>query len=180
MNLVSGALAPPKPLLNGKGTNVLSPRTGDEFKELVEPYVRRGITGGVPSLFADLKALYDDVEKRSMVQTIAEAILAEQEVVSSGTFANHPVTSVPSVIVISTFRRCSDKRASNNASLVVIFPWAALCYRQRDYRQSIRAFTTSDCPHTDFARTIHGRGAGPQAIGRCIGCRGYYDRRLAP
>lgn len=33
---------------------------GDEFRKLVEPYLYSGLRKGIPSLFADIKALYSD------------------------------------------------------------------------------------------------------------------------
>jgi N-alpha-acetyltransferase 15/16, NatA auxiliary subunit len=50
---------------------------GDEFRELVTPYLLSGLTKGVPSLFSDIKALYRDHEKRQIVEEIVETARAE-------------------------------------------------------------------------------------------------------
>ncbi|KAF8308202.1 NMDA receptor-regulated protein 1a [Clavulina sp. PMI_390] len=68
--------------------------SGDEFSSAVEPYIRRGITRGIPSLFADLKTLYVDAEKRSTIERIAEAILAEQEATPSDPAMQEPPSTL--------------------------------------------------------------------------------------
>ncbi|KZT68345.1 N-terminal acetyltransferase A, auxiliary subunit [Daedalea quercina L-15889] len=47
---------------------------GGRFKELATAYVTAGIEKGVPSLFADLKALYRDPAKRQTIQDIVESL----------------------------------------------------------------------------------------------------------
>ncbi|EKM56495.1 uncharacterized protein PHACADRAFT_253657 [Phanerochaete carnosa HHB-10118-sp] len=47
--------------------------TGDDFKELAEPYLTSGLDRNIPSLFADIKSLYRDPQKLSTVASIAEA-----------------------------------------------------------------------------------------------------------
>ena len=47
--------------------------SGETFKKLVEPYITRGLTKGIPSLFADLKSLYKDKEKQAVVEAVVEA-----------------------------------------------------------------------------------------------------------
>ncbi|TFK41639.1 NMDA receptor-regulated protein 1-domain-containing protein [Crucibulum laeve] len=44
--------------------------TGDEFKELAKPYLMAGLIKGIPSLFADVKALYQDKLKEQAVEDI--------------------------------------------------------------------------------------------------------------
>ncbi|KAF8899782.1 NMDA receptor-regulated protein 1a [Gymnopilus junonius] len=44
--------------------------SGDEFKALIKPYIVQNLTKGVPSLFADLKSLYVDDEKRQIIQDL--------------------------------------------------------------------------------------------------------------
>lgn len=51
--------------------------SGDAFKELVKPYLYSGFTKGIPSLFADIKALYKDAEKQQIIEDIVEAAKAE-------------------------------------------------------------------------------------------------------
>ncbi|CCM05111.1 uncharacterized protein FIBRA_07318 [Fibroporia radiculosa] len=46
---------------------------GEQFKELVEPYLLAGLEKGVPSLFADVKALYRDEHKRRIIEDIVES-----------------------------------------------------------------------------------------------------------
>lgn len=46
---------------------------GDEFKELAEPYLESGLHRNIPSLFADIKSLYRDPEKLSVIASIAES-----------------------------------------------------------------------------------------------------------
>ncbi|OJT12705.1 N-alpha-acetyltransferase 16, NatA auxiliary subunit [Trametes pubescens] len=53
----------------------LTVATGDEFKELVEPYLRSRLEKGVPSLFTDLKALYRVPEKRDILESVAHTLL---------------------------------------------------------------------------------------------------------
>ncbi|OBZ77517.1 N-alpha-acetyltransferase 16, NatA auxiliary subunit [Grifola frondosa] len=47
---------------------------GDEFKALVEPYLMSGLDKGIPSLFADIKALYQDSHKQQVIEDIVEAL----------------------------------------------------------------------------------------------------------
>jgi len=61
----------------------LSP--GDQFRELLYPYILRGLEKGIPSLFADLKTLYNDPEKRNTMQEVAAA-LREKHVNSSPSY----------------------------------------------------------------------------------------------
>lgn len=48
--------------------------TGDEFEELAKPYVLSALTKGIPSLFADIKALYGDPHKQQIIEDIVEAL----------------------------------------------------------------------------------------------------------
>ncbi|TFK61909.1 NMDA receptor-regulated protein 1a [Pluteus cervinus] len=51
----------------------LNVASGDSFKDLAGTYIRSGLTRGIPSLFADLKALYRDEHKKTAVEEIVEA-----------------------------------------------------------------------------------------------------------
>ncbi|KZT00643.1 NMDA receptor-regulated protein 1a [Laetiporus sulphureus 93-53] len=51
----------------------LSIAVGDKFNELIEPYLMSGLEKGIPSLFADVKALYRDLSKQQAIETIVEA-----------------------------------------------------------------------------------------------------------
>ena len=46
--------------------------TGDEFRELVEPYLFSGLSKGIPSLFVDLKDLYRDQDKQQVIEELVE------------------------------------------------------------------------------------------------------------
>ncbi|KAF8726593.1 hypothetical protein AX14_007666 [Amanita brunnescens Koide BX004] len=52
---------------------------GDEFKELVKPYVLSSLQKGIPSLFPDLKALYKDEFKRQTIEDIVEESIKDQQ-----------------------------------------------------------------------------------------------------
>lgn len=43
---------------------------GDQFKTLVDRYLRRGLHKGVPPLFVNLRSLYRDVEKVDIIETL--------------------------------------------------------------------------------------------------------------
>ncbi|TFY68467.1 hypothetical protein EVG20_g3546 [Dentipellis fragilis] len=45
---------------------------GDEFTELARAYILRGLTKGVPSLFADVKSLYASPSKQSTIESIVD------------------------------------------------------------------------------------------------------------
>lgn len=51
--------------------------TGSQFKELAQNYITRGLTKGIPSLFADLKALYLDKEKQQVIEDIVDNLRSE-------------------------------------------------------------------------------------------------------
>ncbi|KAH9849573.1 NMDA receptor-regulated protein 1a [Lenzites betulinus] len=53
----------------------LAVAAGDEFKELLEPYLRTRLAKGIPSLFTDLKALYRDPSKRDIIESVTHALL---------------------------------------------------------------------------------------------------------
>ncbi|GJE86494.1 NMDA receptor-regulated protein 1 [Phanerochaete sordida] len=55
----------------------LAVATDDEFKELAEPYITSGLQRNIPSLFADIKSLYRDTHKLSVIASIAERHHAE-------------------------------------------------------------------------------------------------------
>ncbi|KAG1885401.1 NMDA receptor-regulated protein 1-domain-containing protein [Suillus subluteus] len=46
--------------------------TGQEFKDLIKPYLTNALTKGIPSLFADLKPLYRDPAKRQIIEDTVE------------------------------------------------------------------------------------------------------------
>ncbi|KAH9932197.1 NMDA receptor-regulated protein 1-domain-containing protein [Fomitopsis serialis] len=53
---------------------------GDRFKELATAYLTAALEKGVPSLFADVKALYRDSAKRQAIQDIVEGLREELSV----------------------------------------------------------------------------------------------------
>lgn len=55
----------------------LSIATVEDFKDLVKPYLFSAFTKGIPSVFADIKSLYVDKEKQSIVQDTVEAAREE-------------------------------------------------------------------------------------------------------
>ncbi|KAF8156996.1 NMDA receptor-regulated protein 1-domain-containing protein [Crassisporium funariophilum] len=57
--------------------------SGDEFRNLIKPYITKGLTRGIPSLFADLKALYADQEKQRIIEDVVEACREEYAHLSS-------------------------------------------------------------------------------------------------
>ncbi|KAJ8597054.1 N-terminal acetyltransferase A, auxiliary subunit [Rhizopogon salebrosus TDB-379] len=46
--------------------------TGQDFIELIKPYLTNALTKGIPSLFADIKSLYKDPFKRQAIEDIVE------------------------------------------------------------------------------------------------------------
>jgi peptide alpha-N-acetyltransferase len=48
---------------------------GDEFRIAVDKYLRAYLSKGVPSTFVSLKPLYDNLEKRQIIQDLAESYL---------------------------------------------------------------------------------------------------------
>lgn len=71
---------------------MLNVTTGDEFTHLTEAYIRRGLTKGIPSLFADLKSLYVDSEKQHIIEQIGESLLNEYTAESPTETDNEPTT----------------------------------------------------------------------------------------
>jgi tetratricopeptide (TPR) repeat protein len=47
--------------------------SGDHFKQLVTPYLLSGLKKGVPSLFSDIKGLYQDPPKQLIIEEVAVA-----------------------------------------------------------------------------------------------------------
>jgi peptide alpha-N-acetyltransferase len=48
--------------------------TGQDFIELIKPYLTNALTKGIPSLFADLKPLYKDPSKRQLIEDTVEEL----------------------------------------------------------------------------------------------------------
>ncbi|KAF9652586.1 N-terminal acetyltransferase A, auxiliary subunit [Thelephora ganbajun] len=68
---------------------------GDEFKELVEPYLFSGLSKGIPSLFVDLKDLYKDQDKQRVIEELVE------DASSSSTPSEPPTTYLWSLYFLS-------------------------------------------------------------------------------
>lgn len=49
---------------------------GQDFKDLIKPYLTNALTKGIPSLFADLKPLYKDSVKRQVIEDTVEEFRA--------------------------------------------------------------------------------------------------------
>lgn len=47
---------------------------GDQFRNLADAYLRAGLEKGIPSLFADVKALYKDVQKQQVIEDLVETL----------------------------------------------------------------------------------------------------------
>ncbi|KAG8813414.1 hypothetical protein FRC17_001586 [Serendipita sp. 399] len=62
---------------------LLTITSGDVFEKLVRQYILRGLKKNIPSLFADLKPLYKDESKRSVIQSIVEQYQDELEAATS-------------------------------------------------------------------------------------------------
>lgn len=59
--------------------------TGQEFKDLIKPYLTNALTKGIPSLFADLKPLYRDPAKRQIIEDTVEEFRATLAISSPST-----------------------------------------------------------------------------------------------
>ncbi|KAH9941133.1 N-terminal acetyltransferase A, auxiliary subunit [Epithele typhae] len=54
----------------------LSIALGEEFKRLIEPYLRSRLEKGIPSLFSDIKFLYESNENREAIEAAAISLLS--------------------------------------------------------------------------------------------------------
>ncbi|KAI0264685.1 NMDA receptor-regulated protein 1-domain-containing protein [Gloeopeniophorella convolvens] len=59
----------------------------EDFKPLVNTYLLRGLDKGIPSLFVDLKPLYQDIQKRDIVEELVEGY---RKVLESGRAIDEP------------------------------------------------------------------------------------------
>lgn len=98
---------------------------------------------------------------------------SSHQVRQSTSLLNHPLS--PTLIR----RRCFNTGTTDNVGLDVVFPWATLWHLQRDFRQGARAPQTSDHPHSNSSRTLHGTGASPKTVWRFIGCLFNHDCCMA-
>jgi len=57
--------------------------SGSEFNDLVKQYIVTGLERGIPSLFVDVKSLYDAPEKMTAVGEIIEEITGQLEAETS-------------------------------------------------------------------------------------------------
>ncbi|KAJ5217293.1 N-terminal acetyltransferase A complex subunit n.t1.c1 [Penicillium chermesinum] len=57
---------------------------GDDFKQAVDAYLQRMLKKGVPSLFANIKSLYDDPAKRDTVQALVEGYVSGKAAQANG------------------------------------------------------------------------------------------------
>jgi hypothetical protein len=58
---------------------LLTITNGDQFRDLVERYIHRGLKKNIPSLFVDLKPLYQDHSKRDVIRSIVEDFKSQLE-----------------------------------------------------------------------------------------------------
>ncbi|KAG8970736.1 hypothetical protein FRC03_004118 [Tulasnella sp. 419] len=56
---------------------ILTLSSGDEFKNSIREYLLSGFTRGIPSLYADVKSLYQDPEKLLVIGEIVEELAAQ-------------------------------------------------------------------------------------------------------
>jgi hypothetical protein len=67
---------------------------GDEFRALIDPYVVSGLEKGIPSLFSDVKSLYNDLHKQQVIGEIVERI-RESSAGQGSTSASSPSSDSP-------------------------------------------------------------------------------------
>ncbi|KAF7289948.1 hypothetical protein MIND_01370000 [Mycena indigotica] len=53
----------------------LSIASGERFKQLIEPYILSGLKKGIPSLFSDIKSLYQDTFKQQAIEEVSTKAL---------------------------------------------------------------------------------------------------------
>jgi hypothetical protein len=58
---------------------LLTVTRGEQFERLVKKYIHRALKRNLPSLFVDLKPLYNDQDKRQIIQSIVEDYKTELE-----------------------------------------------------------------------------------------------------
>jgi len=56
----------------GNVTSLTGKYAGDDYKQFVKPYLLYGLKKGIPSLFADIKSLYHEAEKRRVIEELVE------------------------------------------------------------------------------------------------------------
>lgn len=54
--------------------HIITESVGDQFRNLADAYLRAGLEKGIPSLFADVKALYKDVQKQQVIEDLVETL----------------------------------------------------------------------------------------------------------
>ncbi|KAL5275161.1 NAA15 family protein [Megaselia abdita] len=65
----------------------LNNATGDEFRKLIDEYLRRGLRKGIPPLFVTIRALYSDTDKMKIVENLI--IEYYENLKSSGHFSKN-------------------------------------------------------------------------------------------
>lgn len=94
---------------------------GDDFSAACTSYIKRFIAKGIPSLFSDLKGLYNDKSKVAALQEIFEGL---REQLEAG------ATDVPGL----TPADCGEPSADNPSPLVIIAALASLTILCRPFR----------------------------------------------
>jgi hypothetical protein len=105
---------------------------GDDFIQLVDAYIRKAISGGVPSLFSDLKALYNDPSKRGTIEEVVLHVLAEEEAATGESMQslNPPIRGL-------TFQSVPRRaRTANISGMDSVLPGPTLRYFAEYPRQS--------------------------------------------
>lgn len=74
-------------------STIIDSYAGHEFRELAEPYLLAGLRKGIPSLFADVKALYKELHKLETIASIIEEHHAQLSS-SSHSSENDPSTYI--------------------------------------------------------------------------------------
>ncbi len=71
------------PRANAPRRLALAYASGDQFRELAKAYLTSALVKGVPSLFADIKSLYQNQASLEIIQSVLEELLAEHTPASS-------------------------------------------------------------------------------------------------
>ena len=149
---------------------------GNDFRQLVDAYIRKAISGGVPSLFSDLKALYDDSSKRATIEEVVLHVLAEEEAAPG-----ESMQSLNAQIRGLTFQSVPRRaRTANNSGMDSVFPGPTLRYFAKYLFQSNRVYRASHISHTNSPRTVYGARPSAKACRRLIRRISHNERGMAP
>ena len=144
---------------------------GDDFRTKAGKYLTDALSKGVPSIFADVKALYSDPSKRATIGELVESYRKSLE--ATETFGL-PITDDSSEGTFLTFSHLSNSLTTwphRNGRVVRGVPLDALLPRPAPVRalrarRRARARRTRDGAHAVAPRAFDAQGAHPQARGR--------------